>query len=142
MSTPVYARDLMTRDVVSLDENDHLDHLDEAMRLLRFRHMPVMDGKKLVGLVSERDVLGVMGSTLLPNKARQDRFLSERFRVADIMTRDVDTVPSDEPLVEVARLMMDKKLGCVPVVDVDGTLLGILTEADFVRLCESLLPRP
>jgi CBS domain-containing protein len=62
--------------------------------------------------------------------------------VGDIMTRDVVTVAPDAALVDVATLMLERKLGCVPVVEGDGTLLGIITEADFVRLVRTWLPRP
>ena len=58
------------------------------------------------------------------------------------MSRDVATVSPDAALVDVAAMMVDRKLGCVPVVERDGTLLGIITEADFVRLARTLLPRP
>jgi CBS domain-containing protein len=130
----------MTKDVVTLQGGDSLDNLEQAMRALRFRHMPVVDGRKLIGLVSERDVLRIGASSLLPHRAKQDRFLAERFRVADVMTRDVVTVGPDTPLVEVAGLMTAKQLGCLPVVESDGTLLGIVTQADFVRLSQRWLP--
>lgn len=142
MSTPAYARDLMTTDVVTLEENQNLENLETSMRALRFRHMPVTDGKKLIGLVSERDLLRTSGSSLLPHKHKQDQFVAEHFRVADIMARDVVTVAPDAALVDVAALMGTRKLGCVPVVEPDGTLLGIITEADFVRLARQILPRP
>lgn len=142
MTTPAYARDLMTTDVITLEENQHLHHLETSMRALRFRHMPVTDGKKLIGLVTERDLLRTGGSSLLPHKRKQDQFLAEHFRVADIMSRDVATVAPDAALVDVAARMSASKLGCMPVVDPDGTLLGIITDADFVRLAQQLLPRP
>jgi len=142
MSTPVYARDLMTKDLVVLEESQHLGNLEKSMHALRFRHMPVVDGKKLVGLVSERDLLRTAGSSLLPHKHKQDQFIDAHFRVADIMSRDVTSVAPDAALVDVATRMSTQKLGCMPVVDAGGTLLGIITEADFVRLAGQLLPRP
>lgn len=142
MSTPVYARDLMTTDLVVLEESQHLGNLETSMRALRFRHMPVVDGKKLVGLVSERDLLRTAGSSLLPHKRKQDQFIDQHFRVADIMTRDVASVAPDTALVDVAAQMCAQKLGCMPVVRADGTLVGLITEADFVRLARQLLPRP
>jgi CBS domain-containing membrane protein len=142
MSTPVYARDLMTTDVVALEESQHLGNLEASMRALRFRHMPVIDGRKLVGLVTQRDVLRTAGSSLLPHKHKQDQFINEHFRVTDIMSRDVATVAPDDALVDVAARMSAGKLGCMPVVDADGNLRGIITEADFVRLAGQLLPRP
>jgi CBS domain-containing membrane protein len=142
MSTPAYARDLMTKDVVALEEDQHLGNLEASMRALRFRHMPVIEGKKLIGLVSERDLLRTAGSSLLPHKKKQDQFINDHFRVADIMARDVATVPPDAALVDVAVQMRARKLGCMPVVDGSGNLLGIITEADFVRLAGQLLARP
>lgn len=140
MSTPVLARDLMTKDLVVLEESQHLGNIEASMRALRFRHMPVVDGRKLVGLVTQRDLLRTAGSTLLPHKHKEDRFIDEHFRVADIMSRDVVTVAPDTALVDVAARMVAQKLGCMPVVDAEGTLLGIITEADFVRLAHQLLP--
>jgi CBS domain-containing membrane protein len=142
MPTPRYASDLMTRDVVTLEERTRLDNLEQALRTLRFRHMPVTDGSKLIGLISERDLLQVSASSVLPNKRAQDRFVAKLVCVGDIMTRDVVTVPPDAALADVAKLMLERKLGCVPVVNGDGTLLGIITEADFVRLVRTWLPQP
>jgi CBS domain-containing protein len=131
----------MTTDVVSLEGSQRLDHLEDSMQALRFRHMPVVDGRKLIGLVSERDLLRVRASSLLPHKRQQDHFIAEHFCVADVMTRDVVTVSPDAPLADVAALMRKRRLGCVPVVEPDGTLAGIITEADFVQLGQSFLPR-
>ena len=141
MRTPIYARDLMTTDVVSLEGSQRLDHLEDSMQALRFRHMPVVDGRKLIGLVSERDLLRVRASSLLPHKRKQDHFIAEHFCVADVMTRDVVTVTPDAALADVAALMRKRRLGCVPVVEPDGTLAGIITEADFVQLAQTSLPR-
>jgi CBS domain-containing protein len=61
--------------------------------------------------------------------------------VADIMARDIATATPDAALVDIAARMRTQKLGCMPVVTADGTLVGIITEADFVRLAQRLLPR-
>lgn len=142
MRMPTCARDLMTTDVVTLDEGDTLTDLDQAMRVLRFRHMPVTDGRKLIGLVTERDLLRVHASSLLPHKRRQDDFIERLVRVADVMTHDMLTAAPDTPLLDIAALMMRSKRGCVPVIEADGSLAGIITEADFVRLAQTFLPRP
>ena len=112
---PRLARDIMKKDVVTLEERESLENLEEAMRAMRFRHMPVVEGKRLIGLVTQRDLLRVSASTLLPARREQHELLTKRFTVGDIMMRDVDR---------------------------DNTLAGIITEADFVELCEQLLTRP
>jgi CBS domain-containing protein len=136
---PKVVSEFMTRDVVTLREDQSVEHVDDAMRALRFRHMPVVDGKRLIGLVTQRDVLRVTASTLSPAKTIQDAYIARHFRIRDIMTREVDTASPETSVVEAAELMTRKKLGCLPVVDREGTLLGIITEADFVKLCAAIL---
>jgi CBS domain-containing membrane protein len=137
--TPRFAADIMSKDVVTLQESESLEFVEESMRALRFRHMPVVDRGRLVGLLSHRDVLRVSASSLLPRGQEQTRYLSKTFLVRDVMTRNVATAHTDTPLLEVASLMRKGKLGCVPVVDAENKLIGIITEADFVDLCVRLL---
>ena len=131
--------EIMTRDVYVLDENDNLAHLLETMRLLRFRHTPVVDGDKAVGMLTERDLLRVSASSLLPSAREQDALLKERFHVRDIMTRDVITVSEGMPLREAGQLLLRKRVGCLLVVDADNRLLGLVTENDLAKLALSLL---
>lgn len=131
--------DVMSRDVLTLTEDQDLEHLEHAMRMFKFRHMPVTQNRRLVGLVSHRDLLRVSASTLLPSAAEQNALLSRRFHVRDVMVREVDTVRADLGLAEAAGIMLRKKLGCLPVVDPDNVLVGIITETDFLRLAVRLL---
>lgn len=133
-SRPRVAADIMSRDLVTLEETQDLRFLPNVMKLFRFRHMPVVDDGRLVGLVTERDVLRVSASSLLPAAHEQTDFLARTFAVRDIMTRQVVSVHPDTPLSEVARLMRREKLGCLPVVEAENKLVGIVTEADFVML--------
>jgi len=133
-SQPHVAADIMSGDLVTLQETQDLRFLPEVMKLFRFRHMPVIDGDRLVGLVTERDVLRVSASSLLPAAREQTDFLARSFLVRDVMTREVMSVHPDTPLADVARLMRREKLGCMPVVEGENTLVGIITEADFVML--------
>ena len=132
----------MNRDLVTLEETQSLMFLPEVMKLFRFRHMPVLDEKRLVGLVTERDILRVSASSLLPTAREQTDYLAKKFVVRDMMTRNVQTVNPDTPLTEVAHRMRKNKLGCMPVVEGENTLVGIITEADFVTLFERLLSPP
>jgi CBS domain-containing protein len=131
--------ELMSRDVLTLREEQDLHHLDEVMRLFKFRHMPVTDDRRLVGLVSQRDVLRISASSLLPGAKEQTDLLARKFRVRDVMIRDVQTVNPGTPLSAAARLLLRDKLGCLPVVDAENVLVGILTESDFVRFATQVL---
>ena len=136
---PSAVGDIMTRDVISVDENDDLAHLLESMRVLRFRHLPVTNDARLVGMLTERDVLSLSASSLLPNRSDSDEFLQKRYRVRDVMTENVISVNPNTSLREAGRLMLERRIGCLPVVDESNTLVGILTSTDFVELATQLV---
>jgi CBS domain-containing protein len=129
---PATVSELMTRDVVTVDENDTLLHLLASMKSLRFRHLPVTDGDRLIGLVTERDLLAIASSNLLPEQAERDRILQERYCVRDVMVRQVMTVSPETSLQQAGRLLLKQRFGCLPVVDANNVLCGILTASDYV----------
>lgn len=130
---PKTVGEVMTRKVVTVTENDTIASLDDGFKRFRFRHMPVVDGDKLTGLVTHRDLLHA-SSSFLSSMAEQRDALIYQQPVKLIMQKNVVTVGPGEPLLEAARLMWDSKLGCLPVVEGDDHLVGIVTEADFLRL--------
>lgn len=138
-NVPKVVGDWMTTDVVSLTEEQDLRFLEDIMRVMRFRHMPVVDEDRLVGLISHRDVLRISASSLLPAARESSEYLQKRFKVRDVMQRDVNAIPPTMLLKDAARLMVTEKLGCLPIVDEHNCLLGIITESDIVRLAMELL---
>ncbi len=126
--------DLMTTDVVSLAAEEDLVLAQAVMKLRRIRHIPVLRGEKLVGMITHRDLLKAQAKFLVQaNQESTDegkRFMS--VTVADIMTKDVATVTPDTPAKEAAKTLLERKIGGLPVV-AEGTLVGIVTEADFLR---------
>lgn len=137
-TAPKTVADLMNSKVITVTESDTLEHLEESMLRLRFRHLPVVDGKKLVGLISHGDLLHA-SSSFLSDKAAERNALINKVTVSRIMQREVLTVRPEELLVEAGKMMWEAKVGCLPVTDVNGNLLGIITEADFIRLSMHLL---
>jgi CBS domain-containing membrane protein len=134
--------DIMTRDVVCVAEEDNLLNLLESMHALRFRHTPITADGRLVGLLAERDLLRISASTLLPNRSESDQFLQKRFLVRDVMIRNVISVSPETTLREAAKLMRTARINCLPVVESDSRLVGIVTSSDFLRLVEELTPHP
>ncbi len=95
----------------------------------RFRPMPgVEDGGGLVGIVTQRDLL--VAARVLERRIDLD----DDRPVSEVMNREVDTVRPECCAAEAARHMLRTKRSCLPVVDETGTLVGILTEADYLRL--------
>ncbi len=139
MKKPAIVSDIMTTKVVTIFEEENLVGIDKGMSMFKFRHLPVIDGDKLIGLVTHRDLLAAAASSLEPGGVQKTTHLNENSFVRDIMQRDVVTVRPDTPLADAGRLMWDQKLGCLPVVGEGNKLLGIVTEADFLRLALALL---
>lgn len=133
MSSVLRVRDLMSPDVATLRENDKLSIADDVMRLGRIRHMPVVsDDDELVGIVSQRDLFrGALARALGYGEHAQSKMFG-MLHVKDVMSRQVSTVSPDAEIREAARLMLDRKIGCLVVTEGER-VAGILTEADFVR---------
>lgn len=126
-------RDLMTDHVFTLRPTDDLESLYDLMDTRHVRHVPVVDRDgDIVGLVTQRDLarraLGAQDD--LPLSMQQE--ILRRRKVREIMATEVDTVEPDESLKAAAEMLIDNKIGCLPVVEGDH-LVGILTESDFVR---------
>lgn len=131
--------DVMTHSVVTLYEEDDLENVAEAMEKFRFEHVPVVDGGKLVGLITPRELSAVFSSSLDPTRRVRDDALRRSVFVRDVMTTNVRTAHPDTPLLDAARLMRDARIGCLPVVDRDGTLVGIVTATDMLDLVSNWL---
>jgi CBS domain-containing membrane protein len=131
--------DVMTRKIVTVTERDVLENIEEQMHRLRFRHLPVIDDDgTLIGLVSHRDLLHASSSFLSDKETERNAIILKQ-PVGRIMQREVITVQPEDPLVEAGKLLWESKIGCLPVVDASGVLVGIITEADFVRIALHLL---
>ena len=123
--------ELMTRDVVTISEGDNLALGDDLLKLHHIRHLPVVREGRLVGLVSHRDLIRAL--------ARQGGSRSTPIWAKDVMVRAVETVSPRASVREVVEKLLDRKYGCMPVVEEDGRLVGIITASDLVRLAGRLL---
>ena len=112
----------MSRPVVTVRQDADFQKALALMQEHRLRRLPVVDADgRLGGIVVERDLL-----------VAAMRYLQSRGEVGDVMTRDVITVGPDTDLVDVARTMLARKIGGLPVVD-EGRLVGIVTESDIFK---------
>jgi acetoin utilization protein AcuB len=134
----MYVRDLMQREVTTLDAEESLGLADDIMRLGRIRHMPVTAGGRLVGILSQRDLFRAAISSALQFRAGAEREWLAKIPTREIMTSDLFTIGPDAPIREAAKLMLDKRIGCVPVVEHDK-LVGLLSESDCMQYLVRLL---
>ncbi|MDB4991260.1 MAG: hypothetical protein JWN04_6438 [Myxococcaceae bacterium] len=142
MSAGLKVSEIMTRDVITLFEEDNLERVNQELGVFRFRHLPVVDEGRVVGILSQQDLLRATFANGDGNgtghRAREARFLEQTF-VRDVMHTDVMTVRPEEAVGEAARRMLQNGFGVLPVVDADGMLVGIVTENDIVRAASDVL---
>ena len=124
--------DAMTGGPVTVSPRATVAAAMSAMRRGRFRHLPVVAGAELVGVVSERDLETWPGAGVEVAESLADR------PVAEVMTSQPVTVWPDEPVEVAARLLVDNAIGCLPVVAEEG-LVGILTVSDLFSVLLQLL---
>jgi CBS domain-containing membrane protein len=132
---------VMSTDLITLNEDETLDLVEQVMRLGRVRHLPVTRGSELVGLVTHRDLLRASISALADIGEDERQEMMSRVQVRDIMNVDVKTVTPELPLMQAAAILLQNRYGCLPVVNSRGVLDGILTEADFLRYSMVLLKK-
>jgi CBS domain-containing protein len=104
------------------------------MKQERVRHLPVLDEDgEVCAVVSQRDLFRGALLRALGYGARAEELMLRQVAVKEAMSADVQTTAPDTPVAEAARLMIERKIGCLPVIE-NGRLVGIVTETDFVRL--------
>ena len=128
---------IMTGSPVTLKPEDTLDLANDVISLGRIRHIPVVDAGRLVGLLSERDLMGAAASHVFGLKLKSKSALLKSVLIRDVMKKRVVTVAPETSIKDAAHLMADKKIGCVPVVS-DGAIVGLVTTTDILRYVERL----
>jgi CBS domain-containing membrane protein len=126
-------KDLMSKDVFVLYADDNLLLAEEMMQWKRIRHVPVVDRHyNLKGLVTHRDMLRASISTLAQLSRSESHEIQTHILLQDIMQTQVFTISPEADITEAARVMWREKIGCLLVAE-QGQLVGILTEADFLK---------
>lgn len=132
-------REIMTTPVTTLEPNDNLAFAEELMTVERVRHLPVVDGDVLVGILSHRDIAAASIPLTSDPSTEQDLEAKRKVRVDEVMHHDVETISPEEDAVKAADILLAQKVGSLPVVDERHHLMGILTDADFVSLAREAL---
>jgi acetoin utilization protein AcuB len=135
----VLVRDRMSKHPITITADVHIDEALKMMRDNKVRRLPVIDREgRLVGIVSEMDLLYASPSPATSLSVYEIHYLMARITVQDVMTKEVISIEEDTPLEEAARIMVDNKIGGLPVVR-NGKLVGIITETDLFKIFLELL---
>lgn len=134
MFEKVKVRDWMTKNVITTRRNTSISSAHQVMRENNIRRLPVVENGKLVGLISIGDVREARPSDATTLSIWELNYLWAQLVVDKVMTLNVYTVTPDASVLDAAELMLEHKISGLPVVDTDGTLVGILTESDIFRM--------
>ncbi len=128
----IRVRDIMQTGVVTISAGDTLSTVEDIMTLGGVRHMPVVRGGALVGVVSERDLLRASLSNLTGFRREEHRAFLHVVEIARVMSTPPIVIAPDAWIGLAARLMAENAIGCLPVVE-HGKLVGLVTETDVLR---------
>jgi CBS domain-containing protein len=126
-------RDIMTRYTETASPEETVLQARDRFRAGNFRHLPVVEDDRLLGVVSDRDVLRAAGPSLGHNEFEPDVGTDIDRPLREIMTRDVVTADPLMSVQEAADTMLQHDVSALPVLD-EGRLVGIVTTADLLRL--------
>lgn len=136
----VNVTDLMSKQLFTLNQSDSIKSAKSLISLVRIRHIPIVDSDMhFVGLITHRDILASSVSMLADITEDEQDEIDTGIPVSALMRTDVTVISPDTSLKQAATILYNNKFGCLPVVDDQEVLLGIVTEADFLRLTISLL---
>jgi acetoin utilization protein AcuB len=126
-------QDRMSKRPLTVSVDESLSGAHKYMEDQKIRHLPVLDKTgKMVGLVTEDDLLKAEPSEATLLSVWEIHSLLTKVKVKDVMVKKVITTTGDTPIEEAAHLLLDHKIGCLPVVE-DGKLVGIITESDLFQ---------
>ena len=123
--------DVMTTDPLTVTPTETIGQADELMNTNRIRQLPVVEGKELVGIVTDRDIRSFLSGSLLEDPEAREKALNTK--VSEIMTTEPITVSPEDDLEEVVELLIEEKVGGIPVVDESAGLVGIVTYMDVLQ---------
>jgi CBS domain-containing protein len=127
------ARDLMTKNPVTIAPTAKLYQAAQALQALDIRHLPVVEEGELIGMLSDRDLRALSIPYIVGGDYASDIAAARNASVATIMSGNVYAVEPEAGADEIVELMLEQKIGAVPVTDPDGKLVGIVSYMDVLR---------
>ncbi|MFD1314019.1 CBS domain-containing protein [Namhaeicola litoreus] len=123
---------IMTTDVITLNLSNTLYTAEKRLKKNNIRHIPVVNGKRLMGMISLSDILRISFIDAYNEEGTVDTAIYNMMSIEDLMIKNLVTVSSDTPIYEVAKLLANKKFHSLPIVD-DEHLVGIVTTTDLLN---------
>lgn len=138
----MFVADRMTKHPISVTSNATVGEVDRLMKKNKFHRMLIIDNGKLVGYLSDRDIMRVTPSPATSLSKFEIRSLLDKLSVKDIMKTKVVTVNEDATIEEAALIMYQNKVGGLPVISEVGAVVGIITATDILKTFVTVMGLP
>jgi CBS domain-containing protein len=124
---------IMTANVLTVNVNDDLHEVVELLKKKKIRHVPVLEGKEIVGIISKTDINRLTFSSLFDNQEGADEAILTMLSIPQVMTHKPRVVNSEQVIKDVAEIFSQEEYHALPVTDAQGELTGIVTTTDVIR---------
>lgn len=131
-------KSIVTTDVVTIHAGQKVSDVRKLFSKHGFHHVPVVSGKKLVGLISASDLLGVSVEGVESDERSMDAYLDHQFSIDTLMTKKLRTLSSKSTIADAAEALSDGNFHAAPVIDDGGDLVGLVTSTDLIRYLRKL----
>lgn len=125
--------EIMSKNIIALNRDDDLETAEILFKRHKIRHIPVVNGEVIIGMLSYSDLLRIsFADAVYDNEEEVDTLVYNMFTIDQVMVKDVVTVPPTATVKDVAKVLSEKEFHALPVVD-DGNLVGIVTTTDLLN---------
>ena len=139
MRTIIPVSEIMTKNIIALNRNDDLESAEKLFKRYHIRHIPVVSGDVVIGMLSYTDLLRISFADAVGDEESEvDTVVYNMFTIDQVMTKNVVTVTSETDIKEVARIITSNDFHALPVVK-NGDLVGIVTTTDLINYLIKLL---
>lgn len=131
-------RKVLTPDVITTHVGEKLSDVRKTMAREGFHHMPVVSGKKLIGMITASDILGISVEGIPSDARSMDAYIDHQFSIEGLMHQELATLPTESTVADAAEVLSTGSFHSVPVVDKSGDLAGLVTSTDLIRFLRDL----
>jgi acetoin utilization protein AcuB len=125
--------EIMTTEVTTASMDDTLGGIRKVFGLNHYHHIPIVEDDRLVGIISDRDVLKNLSPRVDAASANDHDLTTLKKKTHQIMTREVITISPEDTIEEAAATMLEKNISCLPVLERSGAIIGIVTKTDLLE---------
>ena len=129
---------VLSRDIVTTHLGQKVSDVRKLLSENGFHHMPVVSGKKLIGMISAADILGISVEGVGSDDRSMDAYLDHQFSIESLMKKELKTLPVKSTIADAAEILANGDIHAVPVVDDKGELAGLVTSTDLIRFLRDL----